>query len=53
MATYSGLVVEWDKALNSDLNLQPEKYDWNASPKILPDANGFYPVAVPGVTRFV
>ena len=53
MATYSGQVVEWDKALNSGLNLQPDKYDWNASPKILPDANGFYPVAVPGVTRFV
>ena len=53
MATYSGQVVEWDKALNSGLNLQPDKYDWSAMPKVLPDANGFYPVAVPGVTKYV
>jgi predicted dehydrogenase len=53
MATYTGQVVEWDKALNSGLNLQPAKYDWNALPNVLPDANGFYPVAVPGVTKFV
>jgi hypothetical protein len=53
MATYSGQVVEWDKALNSGLNLQPASYDWNAMPQSLPDANGFYPVAVPGVTKFV
>ncbi len=53
MATYTGQVVEWDKALNSGLNLQPSSYDWNAMPQVLPDANGFYPVAVPGVTKFV
>lgn len=53
MATYTGNVVEWDAALNSGLNLQPDSYDWNAKPKVLPDANGFYPVAVPGVTKFV
>jgi predicted dehydrogenase len=53
LATYTGNVVEWDAALNSGLNLQPESYDWKAMPKVLPDANGFYPVAVPGVTKFV
>jgi predicted dehydrogenase len=52
MATYSGQVVEWDKALNSGLNLQPEKYAWDAMPKTLPDENGMYKVAVPGVTKF-
>jgi predicted dehydrogenase len=52
MATYSGQMVEWDKALNSGLNLQPASYDWNALPQSLPDANGFYPVAIPGVTKF-
>jgi len=52
MATYSGQVVEWDKALNSGLNLQPEKYAWDAMPKTLPDENGRYKVAVPGVTKF-
>jgi predicted dehydrogenase len=52
MATYSGQVVEWDKALNSGLNLQPEKYAWDAMPKTLPDENGKYKIAVPGVTKF-
>ena len=28
MATYSGQVVEWDKALNCGLNLQPAAYTW-------------------------
>ena len=52
MATYSGQVVEWDKALNCGLNLQPEKYAWDAMPKTLPDENGKYKIAVPGVTKF-
>ncbi|GDX44367.1 oxidoreductase [Bacteroidota bacterium] len=52
MATYSGHVVDWDKALNCGLNLQPEKYAWDAMPKSMPDENGRYMVAVPGVTKF-
>jgi predicted dehydrogenase len=53
MATYSGQVIEWDKALNSGLDLQPKVYDWNAPPPILPNDDGYYPVAVPGVTKYV
>jgi predicted dehydrogenase len=53
MATYTGQVVEFDKALNSGLSIQPVAYDFNAVPPILPDANGFFPVAIPGVTKFV
>lgn len=52
MASYSGQVIEWDKALNCGLNLQPEKYAWDAMPKSLPDESGKYKVAVPGVTKF-
>lgn len=52
MATYTGQIVEWDKAINSGLSLQPATYDWNAAPPVLPDANGFYPIAVPGVTKY-
>jgi predicted dehydrogenase len=52
MATYSGKLVEWDKALNCGLNLQPTAYTWNTLPQSLPDANGQYKVAVPGVTKF-
>ncbi len=51
LATYTGKVVEWDKALNSGLDLHPKEYDWAATPPVLPGADGFYPVAVPGVTK--
>ena len=51
MATYSGQVIEWDAALNSELSLMPRRYAWDAEPPVLPDANGFYPVAVPGQTK--
>jgi hypothetical protein len=30
----------------------PTVYDWNAKPPVLPDANGEYPAAVPGITKF-
>jgi predicted dehydrogenase len=52
MATYSGEVIEWDKTLNSGISIQPAKYAWDAPPPVLPDANGFYPVATPGVTKY-
>ncbi|OLY93991.1 Predicted dehydrogenase [Cnuella takakiae] len=52
MATYSGQVVEWNKALNSGINLQPKAYAWDAMPSIVPGDDGFYPIAVPGKTKF-
>ena len=52
LATYSGQVIDWDTALNSGLSIQPTVYDWNAKPPMLPDANGFYPIAVPGQTTY-
>lgn len=53
MATYSGQIIEWDTAMNSEMDLSPEKYDFAAKPPILPDANGLYPVAVPGETKVI
>ena len=52
MATYSGQRLTWDKALNSDLNLQPKAYDWNAMPPVVPDEDGYYAIATPGVTKY-
>lgn len=52
LATYTGQVVEWDKALNSGMDLQPKAYAFDAAPPILPGADGYYPVAVPGVTKY-
>lgn len=48
MATYSGRVIEWDQALNSEVNQGPKVYAFDAEAPVLADANGFYPVAVPG-----
>jgi predicted dehydrogenase len=52
MATYSGQVIEWEKTLNSGISIQPAKYAFDATPPVLPDANGYYPIATPGVTKF-
>jgi len=51
MATYSGQIVKWDDAINSPTSLFPEKLSWDAQPPILPDADGNYPVAMPGITK--
>ncbi len=53
MATYSGQVVTWDQALNSELRIMPEMVDWNTVPPSLPDADGNYPIPIPGVTKAV
>ncbi|MCX6289028.1 MAG: Gfo/Idh/MocA family oxidoreductase [Bacteroidetes bacterium] len=52
MATYSGQMIEWDKAINSGIDIHPKIYDFNAAPPVLPNADGFYPIAVPGVTKY-
>ncbi len=52
MATYSGQMIEWDKAINSGINIMPKVYAFDAEAPVLPDANGLYPVAVPGVTKY-
>ncbi len=52
MATYSGQVIDFDKAINSGLDLMPKEYSFNAAPPILPDADGNYPIAMPGKTKY-
>jgi predicted dehydrogenase len=53
MVTYSGQVIEWEQAINSGLDLHPKVYDWNAMPPLVPNEDGYYPVATPGVTKYV
>jgi hypothetical protein len=53
MCTYSGKELTWEEALASDVELRPTEYAWNGTPPTVPDANGVYPVAVPGVTKVV
>lgn len=52
MATYSGQVINWEQALKSGLNLQPAHYAFDAAPPVLPDAEGFYAYAKPGITKY-
>lgn len=56
MATYSGQLVQWDDAMASNLDLSPDKYDWNANPKVMPNMDGsgkdgYYPACIPGTTQ--
>ena len=53
MATYSGKMMEWDEAINSEIDLSPKEYNFAAAPPVVPDAKGNYPVPVPGVTKVV
>ena len=52
MATYSGQVIEWDKAINSGINIAPSRFAWDADMPSKPDVNGLYTVAVPGKTTY-
>ena len=52
MATYSGQVIEWDKAINSGINGMPKSFDWNAMPPTVPDEDGRYPIPTPGKTKY-
>ncbi|QEG33162.1 Gfo/Idh/MocA family protein [Bythopirellula goksoeyrii] len=53
MATYSGKLLEWDDAINSDIDISPKEYSFAAAPPVVPDKNGNYPVPVPGVTKVI
>ena len=53
LATYTGKRITWEKALNSMVVLMPddigyENGTWTGTPPSKPDANGAYPIAVPG-----
>ncbi len=51
MATYSGKVVRWDEAINSNLSLVPKEISWDAEAPVKPGPDGLYPCAIPGVTK--
>jgi len=51
MATYSGKIIKWDDALNSELSIMPSEFAWDAELPNQPDSDGVYSVPVPGVTK--
>ena len=48
VAAYTGKAVTMEAMLKSNFNLAPESYALDATPPVLPDAEGFYPVPMPG-----
>jgi len=52
-ATYSGQEITWEAAMKSDFALSPERCALDADPPTMPDADGNYPMPVPGTTTFV
>jgi predicted dehydrogenase len=53
MAAESGQMITWEQALASNLELAPglENYTADSNPPVMPDANGRYPIAMPGHTK--
>ncbi len=49
MSNYSGQAVTWDEAMASNLTLVPDDLtSFDSTAPVQPDAEGWYPVAVPG-----
>ena len=48
MATYSGQIVKWDDAVATGPDEMPKTFAFDAPPPVLPDAQGNYPMPVPG-----
>jgi predicted dehydrogenase len=55
MATYSGEKIGWEESLNSELVISPVDTftSFDDTPPVLPNADGFYPVPMPGVTKVI
>ena len=51
MATYSGQVVKWDDAAAKGPDEMPKKFAFDADPPVMPDKDGNYPIAMPGVYK--
>ena len=52
MVTYTGKVITWEEAINSQEDLSPKAYRFDADPPVMPGPDGLYPLAIPGVTTF-
>ena len=51
MASYSGKMVQWGDAINSEVCYKPDRYAFDATPPVVAGENGLYPVAMPGITK--
>jgi hypothetical protein len=53
MAAESGQKVTWEQAMASEVELAPglDRFTWDSTPPLMPDAQGRYPLPVPGQTK--
>lgn len=51
MATYSGQVISWEEAMKSNLKLVPDGLTWDSKAPVQPNAEGWYPIPMPGKTK--
>ena len=51
MATYSGKKLSWDECYNSKVQHMPSIVTNETEAPVKPDADGWYPIAIPGVTK--
>jgi len=50
MATYSGKVIKWEEAMQSELSLAPDNLNWDSPAPVQPMADGSYAIPTPGKT---
>tara|TARA_R110002167_G_scaffold189845_2_gene392018 strand:+ start:245 stop:1588 length:1344 start_codon:yes stop_codon:yes gene_type:complete len=50
MATYSGKVITWKDAIESNLDLAPDDLTWDSPAPVQPNADGWYEIPTPGKT---
>jgi hypothetical protein len=53
LCTYSGKMIEWKDALASNVSLQPKEYNFKTDPPVMPNADGSYAIAIPGLSQVV
>ena len=53
MATYSGQVIDWDKAINSGLDLHPSAYAFDAAAPVNTNIPAPIMAPIPSITKLV
>ncbi len=52
MACYSGEMILWEEAMQSQRSYSLPRYGWDVEPPVKPDAHGRYPTAMQGKAEF-
>ena len=50
-AAYSGIIVKWDDLVAKGHDTFPTELSWNATPPVVPNEKGMYPIPMPGVYK--